>query len=98
MNGNTASQVSSSMSTETMDEGTTTTTTGRRKTVLIICQGKLTAAAQASAVRCSLRSPAIHTSIGRSSGNVFAQAMTIEIAASAQVMPTRAKKVPVPPS
>ena len=71
--------------------------TGSRKTDRIIRHGKLTAAAQASAVwRSSARRRS--TSTGRSSGNVFTQAIAIEIAARAQVIPNRVKKVPASPS
>src|SRR5687767_772130 len=98
MKGKAAVQLSSRSTTEATADGIRTMNAGTKTFERIIRQGKLTADAQASAVVRSSRAPAIQSSSGFSIGKVRKQAMTMAIAARAQVMPKRVKNSPVSPS
>ena len=70
MNGKTAVQLKSSITTESTAEGMMTIVAGTKTFDRIIRHGKLIAAAHASVVERSSRAPAIQASSGRNIGKV----------------------------
>ncbi len=98
MNGKAAVQLRSSRTTDATADGMRTMNAGTKTFERIIRHGKLIADAHASVVERSSRAPAIHSSSGRSIGNVLTHAMTMAIAARPQVIPKRVKNWPVSPS